>query len=113
MSVCTSCGACCAAFRVSFYWAEADDAPGGTVPVDTTERLGPHLRCMRGTSARDPRCQQLRGEIPGARCAIYASRPSPCRMLEPYDEQGRPTAQCAKARSLHGLPVLTPQKAAD
>jgi hypothetical protein len=28
---CVSCGACCAHFRVSFYWAEADDAPGGIV----------------------------------------------------------------------------------
>ncbi|HBP8873638.1 TPA: YkgJ family cysteine cluster protein, partial [Escherichia coli] len=23
---CMRCGACCAFFRVSFYWAEADDA---------------------------------------------------------------------------------------
>jgi len=30
---CLSCGACCAAFRVSFYWREADGGEsGGAVP---------------------------------------------------------------------------------
>ena len=46
---CMTCGACCAYFRVSFYWAEASDG-GGTVPVDLTEPLTPFLRCMRGTN---------------------------------------------------------------
>ncbi len=35
---CMTCGACCAYFRVSFYWAEADDA-GGLVPSALTEPL--------------------------------------------------------------------------
>ncbi|EDV84291.1 ferredoxin [Escherichia coli E22] len=30
-----ACGACCAFFSVSFYWAEAGDA-GGTVPARLT-----------------------------------------------------------------------------
>jgi Fe-S-cluster containining protein len=107
-SPCLSCGACCAAFRVSFYWAEADDAPGGWVPAALTERLDPHLRCMRGTNARRPRCEQLTGEIPGATCRIYGNRPSPCRELEPWDAEGRVTPQCTKARALHGLPALEP-----
>lgn len=105
-SACLACGACCAAFRVSFYWAEADDAPGGWVPAGLTERLDPHLRCMRGTHARRPRCEQLAGEIPGATCRNYENRPSPCRELEPWDAQGRVTPQCTKARALHGLPPL-------
>ncbi|EER5964904.1 YkgJ family cysteine cluster protein, partial [Escherichia coli] len=37
---CMTCGACCAFFRVSFYWAEADDA-GGKVPVSLTEQISP------------------------------------------------------------------------
>ncbi|ENO4720751.1 YkgJ family cysteine cluster protein, partial [Escherichia coli] len=37
---CMTCGACCAFFRVSFYWAEADDA-GGNVPVSLTEQISP------------------------------------------------------------------------
>ncbi|MGN2398423.1 YkgJ family cysteine cluster protein, partial [Klebsiella quasipneumoniae] len=44
---CMTCGACCAYFRVSFYWAEADDA-GGLVPAALTEPLTPFLRCMSG-----------------------------------------------------------------
>lgn len=26
---CLDCGICCTHFRISFYWAEADDTPGG------------------------------------------------------------------------------------
>ena len=37
VNVCQPCGACCAHFRVSFYWAEADDAPGGFVPAALTD----------------------------------------------------------------------------
>lgn len=48
---CMTCGACCAYFRVSFYWAEADDA-GGLVPSALTEPLTPFLRCMSGTNQR-------------------------------------------------------------
>ena len=101
-----NCGACCAMYRVSFYWAEANDAPGGWVPVDTTEQLTPTMRCMRGTSSKTPRCEQLQGEIPGALCGIYENRPSVCRELEPYDAEGKPTDQCARARAVHGLPEL-------
>ena len=52
---CMTCGACCAYFRVSFYWAEADDA-GGLVPSALTEPLTPFLRCMSGTNQRQSRC---------------------------------------------------------
>jgi len=94
-------------YRVSFYWAEANDAPGGWVPVDTTEQLTPTLRCMRGTSSKAPRCEQLQGQIPGALCSIYENRPSVCRELEPYDEDGKPTDQCTRARAAYGLPELS------
>ncbi|EEV2467373.1 YkgJ family cysteine cluster protein, partial [Escherichia coli] len=57
---CMTCGACCAFFRVSFYWAEADDA-GGKVPVSLTEQISPFHRCMRGTSQKNPRCVALAG----------------------------------------------------
>jgi len=104
--VCRNCGACCATYRVSFYWAEADDAPGGWVPAELTQKLTPHTVCMRGTSQHSPRCEQLQGEIPGALCGIYSLRPTPCRELEPYTEDGKVSAQCAKARAAHGLPAL-------
>jgi len=102
-----NCGACCAAFRVSFYWAEADDAPGGWIPVEATEQLTPTMRCMRGTSSKTPRCAQLSGPVPGGLCKIYEQRPSPCRELEPYDSDGQPTDQCTRARAVYGLPPLS------
>ena len=103
---CLDCGACCAHFRVSFYWAEADDAPGGTVPVDATEPFNAHRRCMKGTQSSAPRCAMLQGVIPGARCSIYALRPSPCRELEPYEADGRPDDKCQRARAAWRLAPL-------
>ena len=95
---CQRCGACCAYFRVSFYWAEADDAPGGTVPVDLTHQISPQHRCMAGTEARPARCVALGGEIGHAvGCTIYAQRSSACRELQPGDEK------CLRARAAHGL----------
>ena len=95
---CQLCGACCAHFRVSFYWAEADDGPQGCVPVSLTEPLNAHLRCMAGTSARSPRCVALKGDIgKDVGCTIYEQRPSPCREVMPGDPQ------CLKARAAHHL----------
>lgn len=95
---CQSCGACCAHFRVSFYWTEADDAPGGIVPVALTRQLNAHQRCMAGTSSRTPRCAALEGEVgQWVGCRIYAQRPSVCREVTPGDPQ------CLKARAALGL----------
>lgn len=95
---CQRCGACCASFRVSFYWAEADDAEGGTVPVALTQALGSLHRCMRGTAQHPVRCVALEGELGEAvRCTIYAQRSSTCRSVQPGD------AQCLKARAARGI----------
>ncbi len=76
---CMTCGACCAYFRVSFYWAEADDAGGGALRA---EPLTPFLRCMSGTNQRQSRCAALSGDIGDAvHCTIYENRPSPCRAM--------------------------------
>lgn len=108
-SPCTHCGACCASFRVSFYWGEADDAPGGWVPAEATERLNQHLRCMRGTNSTTPRCDQLQGDIPGALCSIYPLRPGTCHDMQPYMADGRVNEQCSRARAKYGLsPVPQP-----
>ncbi|MFN4238008.1 MAG: YkgJ family cysteine cluster protein [Vogesella sp.] len=101
-SACMECGACCASFRVSFYWAEAEDG-GGTVPVAMTEKVDSFHRCMRGTWSAAPRCAALQGEV-GRKvaCGIYAQRPSPCR------EVAQGSVQCQRARARHGLPALVP-----
>lgn len=97
---CQRCGACCAVFRVSFYWAEADDAPGGTVPVALTKQVSPHHRCMAGTDVAPVRCVALQGEVGrSVSCGIYAQRSSTCRGVQPGD------AQCLRARALLGLNV--------
>lgn len=103
---CMTCGACCAHFRVSFYWAEADDA-GGVVPADLTEPLNLMMRAMRGTNAREPRCVALQGEPGGCvSCGIYAQRPSPCREFAMSGESGVYNEACDRARARYGLPPL-------
>ena len=96
---CQACGACCAWFRVSFYFAEADDVTPGGVPLGMTRPVGSLHRCMAGTETQPVRCQGLLGEV-GAQgaCTIYAQRPSSCHSVQPGD------AQCLKARTAHGLP---------
>lgn len=106
LNPCMSCGACCAYFRVSFYWAEGDDA-GGLVPAALTEPLTPFLRCMSGTNQKVSRCVALRG-TPGisVSCSIYENRPSPCRDFAMSGENGIANDACNRARGQHGLPPL-------
>ena len=95
---CQQCGACCAAFRVSFYWAEAD-----ALPAPYIERINPWMACMAGTNSASPRCGALQGTIGSSvDCTVYDQRPSPCREVEPGD------AKCARARERHGLIPLPP-----
>jgi Fe-S-cluster containining protein len=103
---CMSCGACCAFFRVSFYWAEGNDG-GGAVPVELTEPLTPFLCCMAGTNQKKPRCTALTGEVGrSVSCSIYADRPSPCREFPMSGEHGQANNACDHARAAFGLPPL-------
>ena len=97
-SPCTRCGACCASFRVSFYWAEAE-ARG--LPEPFYELLTPVLACMKGTNSNSPHCMALAGEVgKQVNCTVYEHRTAPCREVQPGD------AQCLKARTRHRLPAL-------
>ena len=106
-SPCLNCGACCENFRVSFYWAEADDAPGGTVPVHLTEPVSPHLRCMKGTASKPVRCIALEGEV-GRRvsCSIYHQRSSTCREFDVFEPDGSPNPRCNALRIGIGLTAV-------
>lgn len=106
LNPCMSCGACCAFFRVSFYWAETNDA-GGVVPAQFTEPLTPFLCCMNGTNQKHPRCAALEG-TPGvsASCRIYGDRPSPCREFLMSGEDGKENEACNRARTHYGLAPL-------
>jgi hypothetical protein len=95
---CRRCGACCAFYRVSFYWAEAEVL---ALPDELVEQLAPWHACLAGTQSAQPRCRALHGEI-GSRacCTIYPQRPSPCHEVQAGDDR------CQRARRGHGLPAL-------
>lgn len=108
---CLTCGACCATYRVSFYWAEGDDATPGGVPAALTEQLNPFRRCMQGTNQPRPYCVALQGEIGReVACAIYEHRPQACRDLPASWSAGEPEEKCDRARSAWGLPPLLPDQ---
>ena len=93
---CTTCGACCATYRVSFYWAD-----GERLPESMVEKVTPVMACMAGTQGPSPRCVALQGTVrERVRCAVYEQRPPVCRDLVPGDER------CARARVCHGLAPL-------
>ena len=99
--VCQACGACCAAFRVSFYWAETDAHPHGTVPQALTIAVGPHHVAMRGSDIKPVRCTALSGTVgQHTGCSIYPQRSSTCR------DFSAGTDHCNKARAMHGLPPV-------
>ena len=106
---CLTCGACCAAFRVSFYWAESDEAVADSIPEDMTCQVAPLLCAMQGTDQPHPWCIALQGN-PGVRawCAIYARRPSVCREVKPSGQDGVANIWCDRARAIWGLPPLIP-----
>jgi Fe-S-cluster containining protein len=91
---CLTCGACCAFFRASFYWSEADPTAGGLTPPELTTRLTPHHAVMRGTET--------------VRCVIHPLRPSPCREFQASWVDGLHNERCDRARAAHGLPPLSP-----
>jgi Fe-S-cluster containining protein len=104
---CLACGACCAAFRVTFHYSELDSEPGGFVPAALANEETATLWRLRGTDHARPRCVALVGKVgESARCGIYEHRPSPCREFAPLAEVGVFSAACNRARSRHGLPPL-------
>ncbi len=98
---CIKCGACCASFRVSFYWGETSAHEQGSVPAELTTAISPHHVCMKGTERKPVHCIALMGEVGReVSCSIYEQRSSTCRQFEAGSED------CAKARKIHGLPEL-------
>jgi Fe-S-cluster containining protein len=107
--VCATCGACCAYYRVSFYWGETTASAYGTVPVELTSRLTDHRAVMIGTERTSPRCIALRGTVGDqVSCSIYDSRSTTCRDLKVSWQDGEHNPHCDKARTAYGLPVLAP-----
>jgi Fe-S-cluster containining protein len=108
---CLTCGACCAHYRVSFYWAEADDATPNGVPAALTEQLTPFRRVMKGTNCPTPRCTALEGRVgESVSCSIYLRRPQVCRDIMPsYWDGVTPSDKCDNARAARGMALLRPE----
>ncbi|WP_184597222.1 YkgJ family cysteine cluster protein [Pseudomonas nitroreducens] len=106
---CTSCGACCSHFRVSFFWGETASA-GGTVPDELVTSISPHRVAMAGTDQKPARCVALKGEVGSCvACTIYEQRSAPCREFDASWEHGEHNARCDAARAAHGLaPIPAP-----
>jgi len=106
---CILCGACCAYYRASFYWAETDASPGGTVPEAMTEKLNDFRVVMKGTDQNHPHCLALLGIVgKKVRCSIYENRASVCRNFDPSWQNGQANEGCDKARLFWGLKPLSP-----
>lgn len=105
---CLSCGACCAHFRVSFYFGELQGQPGGWVPLELTSKVNDFRAAMKGTEAGNGRRVALRGDVgkPGVHCAIYQERPTPCREFEAWLPDGTPNPDCQRLREARGLAPL-------
>ena len=111
---CVQCGACCAFFRVSFYWQEVSTSNHEGVPLEFTDKVSDFLQCMKGTDQPQSRCIALQGKI-GEKvgCAIYDQRSSTCRDFGLHSENGQLTVdgfnliRCNQARKAWNLPPLT------
>ncbi|PTQ89512.1 YkgJ family cysteine cluster protein [Agitococcus lubricus] len=105
---CLRCGACCASFRVSFYWRETSEGSTDGVPVELTDVVNHTYSCMKSHPDNRLRCIALEGEVgQTVSCRIYQQRSSTCRDFNFLDEQGQIDIRCNQARQKHGLPPLT------
>lgn len=95
---CLACGACCAYFRVAFYWRE-------DVPDSLAEDLDSFRKVMKGTNMKHSRrCVSLEGRVgESVVCSSYARRPTPCRDFQASYENGEKNLRCDQARAAHGL----------
>ncbi|MCX8065984.1 MAG: YkgJ family cysteine cluster protein [Candidatus Hydrogenedentes bacterium] len=106
---CITCGACCAYYKVTFYWGEINEELPGGVPSSLCEKYNDYKVVMKGTNSSNPRCIALLGTI-GKRvfCRIHHCKPSICKEIEPSFKNGEREIKCDKARLAYGLPPLTP-----
>lgn len=109
---CQKCGACCAAFRVAFYWREAElKDHSSAVPLGMWSEGNQFQRSMKGTEDKHhPKCVALKGIVGKfVECTIYENRSSTCRKFEASYENGIRRPRCDEARAKHGLRPLNKQ----
>lgn len=102
LNPCTSCGACCNHYRVSFYQGEIT-SNGGFVPVELVTPITPFLVAMQGTE-NGGKCIAFEGEVGKQNyCKIYNTRSSTCRSFAVWLEDGTVNPRCQELRKNHGL----------
>lgn len=107
---CIGCGACCACYRVSFYWGEIDEVLPGGFPSELVDKLNDFRAVIKGTNQPEPRCVALSGTIGlDAHCGIHPVRSSACREFEASYSNGIKNERCDKARAKFGLAPLKPE----
>ncbi len=106
---CMTCGACCAYFRVSFYWAEADDA-GGLVPSALTRTADPFPALHERHQSAPETLRGLSGGYRRRRSLHYCKKLGLRRVAEfaMSGENGEENDACNRARARYGLPPLRP-----
>ncbi|HNZ04636.1 MAG TPA: YkgJ family cysteine cluster protein [Myxococcota bacterium] len=106
---CIGCGACCACYRVSFYWGEIDEVLPGSFPSRLVEKLNDFRAVIKGTNQPKPRCVALAGKIgEDAFCSIHSVRSSACREFDASFSNGVRNERCDQARARFGLRPLEP-----
>ena len=107
---CLECGACCAYYRASFYWAESNLVRPDGVPIEMTDKLNDFRLVMKGSNSARPRCIALMGFIgKKVHCAIYTQRAPVCRDFPASWENNIHNERCDKARAAWGLLPLSPE----
>jgi Fe-S-cluster containining protein len=92
LSMCQSCGACCAYSREWPRFTMESDAAIARIAQTYVDHAQGRLRCD------GDRCSALLGEVGVATsCAVYPVRPDVCRACEPGDDA------CRMARRKFGL----------
>ena len=95
---CVNCGRCCHHGPRTVHLLEADEARMGKRLLEQYTELDDKPPWMRFVQNTGDRCAGLDVTIPGKYpCAVYASRPEDCRIVEP----GSPA--CLEARRLGHL----------
>ncbi len=92
---CVACGRCCHHGPRTVHLLEADEARMGKRLLARYTDLDPKPPWMRFVKNSGDRCGALDVSLPGKfPCALYASRPEDCRIVEP----GSPACLEARAR---------------
>jgi Fe-S-cluster containining protein len=98
VSICQSCGACCAYSRNWPRFSTEEDAALELIPEKFVNDALSGMRC------EGERCSALTGKIGvSTACGIYEVRPEVCRTCQPGD------AECTIARRGFGLAAIAMQ----